>query len=292
MSETSFEQGDSGESEAEYRKFCGSHIIDVPSEKAADPEKEKQERRAGIKKLATIALDLPEGSSWADLVKAGGYGAYLQKVETLCKYKESLAEGDKYVDEWAKKEGVSVTKVSGLTIFKGKGVEGGPIVDEVLLSVTKNKAWTHQPFGGKRNEGEGAVAAMLREFGEEAGWDSATQLLRAFKNESAFYVGYYVQKLKNNKALLIQSFSMNGKDFNTERFVSGSDSSDYIWANRDFFEKQAGQISLTEQAEKYMRDVFGFPRPTSKFTNLDEGYYGAPDKRYEGDGPKALPSNS
>ncbi|MBI4093711.1 NUDIX domain-containing protein [Candidatus Kaiserbacteria bacterium] len=291
MSENNFERGSAGESETDYKAFRGEFVIDQPSEKADDPLKETSERRAGIKRLAQSVLGLPE-ASWADLAKAGGYARYLQEVERLCKYKQSLDEGEKYVDTWAQKEGVSVTKVSGMTIFRGTGVAGGPLVDQVLLSVTKNKAWTHQPFGGKRNDGEGAVAAMLRELGEEAGWESASQLLEAFKVQTAFYVGYYVQKLSDKKALLIQSFSMNGQGFNTQKFVSGSDSSDYIWADRKFFEERGKDISLTEQAEKYMRDVFGFPRPPSKFTNPDERYYGTPDALYEGDGSNALPSNS
>lgn len=297
MSEFGIEKGGSGESEADYRNFLGTFEIDNPNGlDKPDTPAENSERRDGIKHLATTALDLPKGSSWADLAKAGGYSAYLQKVEQITAYRDSLDAGEKYAYAWAKENKVSLTTVSGLTIFRGQGESGGPLVNEVLLSVTdpEKKAWTHQPFGGKRNAGEGAVAAMLREFGEEAGWGLAVQLIHSFKDKSAFYTGYYVSEPRNGKALFIQCFSMNGKNFDAEKISSGSDSLDYIWAGRNLLEGEAGErMTLTQQAEHYM-SIFGFERPRSKFTHPDEGYYGVPGKRYDKseDGPDALPSGT
>ncbi len=284
MSEVSFEQSGGGETEADYRRFFGSYfaVINKPSEKAKDPEKEVQERKAGIKRLAAIALGLSKSASWADLTKAGGYDAYLKKVEVFCRYGERLIEDETSVMEWAEENGITLTNVSGLTIFKRKNlrsIKQQSVVDKVLLSVTNEKEWTHQPFGGKREAGEGAVAAILGEFGEETDWDSAVQLLRDFQDRKAFYLGCYVQLLADNKARFIQSFSMEGRNFNPGKLGSGSDSLGFVWAGRAQLEGDEGEkMVLTQQAEGDIGRSFGFlGRRPSKFSHPDPEYTGRPD---------------
>lgn len=272
--------------EPEYRKFCGTDklykSLEGVSEAAGDSKGrvlERYKRRKGIKQIAAIAFDLPEDSSWAELTAVGGYQKYLYRIEQLPKHKHRMDEDEKYVDSHvakdnarAGKEVVKPTKVSGLTIFTGSGSRNGAIVDKVVLSVTKGKPWSHQPYGGKRNEGEGVVAALVREFGEEAGWDAAIKVARELKRGNVFYLGRYVSK---NKKLFIQSFGLRADDFDPKKdVVSGSDSKGVELAGPELLRRD--DVVLTEQAEEYMRWKFRFERPIKGYTRWHEGYRGDP----------------
>jgi 8-oxo-dGTP pyrophosphatase MutT (NUDIX family) len=297
-----------GNSEADFQNFCGSlcDSLDTVSEKAKNPEKERSDRRKGIKELAIIALDMPKDSTWADLAKVGGYDhvkdigfesrkktgyqKYLERVAQLPQHRFRMTDDETRMDAWAKREGVTLQKVSGVTLYKGRGSrdvpdDNGPIVDRVFLSETNDKPWSHQPFGGKRDKTENPVAALLREFGEEAGWEAAKQLMRALKEGHVTYLGFYVPKPEpgDKKALLIQSFAVDDEYFGASRFVSGSDSKGYVWAGTETLDasRRIGKkVTLTTQAEQYMGHVFRFDRRIHKFTNRDPSWTGDPERPY------------
>lgn len=180
--------------------------------------------------------------------------------------------------KWEKQEGKKCLWVSGLTIFEsGSSEEGG--VKSVFLSETR-KAWSHQPLGGKRNPHEGPVAAILREFGEEAGWENAPQLLRAFQRGKVEYMGFYIPKAMSAKSnpLCVQRFALSKDFIDTSAIKSGSDNEKGIWADKDFF--ASTKVSGTAEAERAWKQIYGFSRPKKSGGEVDlsEGNYdGVPD---------------
>jgi ADP-ribose pyrophosphatase YjhB (NUDIX family) len=160
---------------------------------------------------------------------------------------------------------------------------------EILLSDTGNKPWTHQPFGGKRDKDEGPVQTMVRELREEAGQVAADKLVSAFENGNAYYYSTHIQMLGNGKALLIHGFAMNDTLDSCLVVENGDDSKGYLWASAKHLEGKAGKkISLTEQGERVLEQIFGFKRSREELGELDNLREGAkdfrhPDFRYFGD---------
>ncbi|QQS18084.1 NUDIX domain-containing protein [Candidatus Saccharibacteria bacterium] len=238
----------------------------------------------GLGRLAAELWELPD-PNWGGLTDRGGYVAYLDQVEEVgvpnClvpEYGTTIADGEAIIEDYAGKHKFDLVYVSGVTGVK-QSDEG---VTEVFLSRTSGKDWTYQPHGGGRTEGEGSVAALLREVGEEAGWDAAVALLQALKKGTAYYAGYYASRIGDvlgekakgaNTLLAIQCFIVDGRALEGVKLKPGSDSGGAEWLNvHDLPE----DFITTTQMDYWLRTYFSAEVPKSKYTHPLEGYDGVP----------------
>lgn len=238
-----------------------------------NPGVNSENLRIGLGRLAAELFGM-SGATWRELAERGGYDAYLSAVEAICtakplapEYGRTIADGEGVVEAYAAQRGLKLVYVSGFT--GARGVDGAT---EVLLSETNGKPWTHQPHGGGRNKGEGALAAMLRETGEELGWDAAVALLEAFRSGEAYYAGYYASRIGDvlgddakgaDTLLAIQCFIVDGKAFEGVSFASSSDSKGAVWLPVN--ELPEGFVTTT-QGDYWLRKYFGAKFPESAYT--------------------------
>lgn len=213
-------------------------------------------------------------ATWEELAACGTYQDYLKEVEAIAPvhcpeiYGSTIADGEEVIKAYAAENGLDLKYVSGIT-----GVREQDGIMEVLLSETAGKDWTHQPHGGARMEAEGAVAALVRELLEEAGLDAAIALIKAFKEGTAIYAGYYASRIgdvlgednpKANTLLAIQIFVINGRALEGVSLRPNSDSKAAVWLPVD--QLPDGFVTTT-QLDYWLRTYFGAEFPTSRYTH-------------------------
>lgn len=189
-----------------------------------------------------------------------------------CVGKEKLEKRVLEINEWAKREGLTVRYVSGMMALRGNPEKGWPQV--FLVKGSSNgvpKEFWQFPGGFEHpQDGGDHVRTLQRELFEELGVELP---------ETVTYAQTYIPKLKPGatEILAIHAFAMPIPDWGAENTTLGSDVNVMEWTDDPLREANGEPRILTEQVDYMLRRYMGYSGPNNKNTCDDEKYHGVPE---------------
>lgn len=195
-----------------------------------------------------------------------------------CLGRERLEQRILEINEWARREGITVRYVSGMLTLRGNPEHGLP---QVLLVKGNSADGTPKEFwqfpGGYEHPEDGGdhVRTLERELQEE---------LDLQIPGTVEYLETYIPKPKPGvkMVLAIHCFATATADWNPQSVKVGSDVSEYEWTDDPLREKNGGPRILTEQVDYILRRRIGYQGPINKNTCPDAKYRGSPFADVEG----------